>query len=81
MQIRELVENIVRALVDSPEQVCVGEIEATRMRVLEIKVAKQDVGYLLGKKGKNIDALRTIISAVSKKERYMVEVLEPNEPE
>jgi predicted RNA-binding protein YlqC (UPF0109 family) len=81
MQIRELVEKIVRALVDSPEEVRVREIEATNIRVLEIKVADQDIGYLLGKKGGNIDALRTIISAVSKKERYMVEVLEPNKPE
>jgi predicted RNA-binding protein YlqC (UPF0109 family) len=81
MQIKELVENIVRALVDFPEQVRVREIEATNVRVLEIKVAKQDVRYLLGKKGKNIQALRTIISAVSKKERCMVQVLEPNKPE
>ena len=52
------------------------------MRVLEIKVAKQDVGYLLGKKGKNISALRTLVTAAGKgKGYYMVEVLEPNEPE
>jgi hypothetical protein len=81
VQIRELVENIVRALVDSPEQVCVGEIEATHMRVLEIKVAKQDVGYLLGKKGKNIDALRVIVAGAGKGKRCMVEIVGEGRPE
>jgi predicted RNA-binding protein YlqC (UPF0109 family)/cold shock CspA family protein len=80
VQIRELVENIVRALVDSPEQVCVGEIEATHMRVLEIKVAKQDVGYLLGKKGKNIDALRVIVAGAGKGKRCMVEIVGEGRP-
>jgi len=73
---KELVEKIVRALVDSPEQVRVREIEATNVSVLEIKVAKQDIGYLLGKKGKNIDALRIIVRAAGKGKRYMVEMVE-----
>ena len=76
MQIRELVEKIVRTLVDSPEEVDVREIEGTNVRVLEIKVAKQDVGYLLGKKGKNIDALRTIAQAACKGEECVVDIIE-----
>jgi len=77
---KELVEKIVRALVDSPEEVRVREIEGHTVTVLEIKVAKKDIGYLLGKKGKNIDALRTIVSAASKRKRSMVEVLDSREP-
>jgi predicted RNA-binding protein YlqC (UPF0109 family) len=76
MQTRELVEKIVRALVDSPEEVRVREIEATNIRVLEIKVAKQDIGCLLGKKGKNIDALRTIAQAACKGKECVVDIIE-----
>jgi predicted RNA-binding protein YlqC (UPF0109 family) len=76
MQMKELVEKIVRALVDSPEQVRVREIEATNVRVLEIEVAKQDIGYLLGKKGGNIDALRTIAQAACKGKECVVDIIE-----
>jgi hypothetical protein len=72
---KELVERIVRALVDSPEEVAVQKIEGTSMNILEIKVSKQDVGALIGKDGKNIRALRTIVAAAGKGKRYMVEVL------
>ena len=75
---KELVEKIVRALVDSPEEVDVREIEGTNLKILEIKVSKQDVGKLLGKTGKNITALRTLVTAAGKGKRYMVEVLEEN---
>ncbi len=71
---KELVEMIVRALVDSSDEVDVKEIEATNMKILEIKVSKQDVGALIGKKGKNIIALRRIVAAAGKGKRYMVDV-------
>jgi predicted RNA-binding protein YlqC (UPF0109 family) len=73
---KELVEKIVRALVDSPEGVAVQEIEGTSMNILEITVSRQDVGALIGKTGKNINALRTIVAAAGKGKRYMVEILE-----
>lgn len=76
MEMKELVEKIVRALVDSPEEVNVQEISGTSVRLFKIRVSKEDVGALLGKKGKNIDALRTIVSAAGKGRRYMVEVLD-----
>jgi hypothetical protein len=76
MQMKELVEKIVRALVDSPKQVRVREIEGTNVRVLEIQVAKQDIGYVLGKKGKNIDALRTIAQAACKGKECVVDIIE-----
>ncbi len=73
---KELVEKIVQALVDSPEEVDVKEIEGTNMKILEIKVSKGDIGKLIGKKGKNISALRRIVAAAGKGKEYMVEVVE-----
>jgi predicted RNA-binding protein YlqC (UPF0109 family) len=75
---KELVERIVGALVDSPEEIEVQENEGTNMTILQIKVSKQDVGKLIGRKGKNITALRTIIAGAGKGKRYMVEVVGEN---
>ena len=72
---KELVEKIVRALVDFPEEVDIREIKGSRTNIVEIKVSKQDVGKVLGKKGKNINALRVIVAGAGKGKRYMVEVL------
>lgn len=72
---KELVEKLVRALVDSPEEVEVWEISGINVKLLQIKVSKQDMGKLIGKKGKNINALREIVSAAGKGKRYMVELL------
>jgi len=72
---KELVERIVRALVDFPEEIDVREIEGATTNILEIKVSKPDVGKLIGKQGKNINALRTIVAAAGKCKRYMVEIL------
>jgi predicted RNA-binding protein YlqC (UPF0109 family)/cold shock CspA family protein len=80
MQMKELVEKIVHALVDFPEEVDVLEVDGNNLRLLEIRVSKQDMGKLIGKKGKNIDALRTIVSAAGKRMRYMVEVLNDESP-
>jgi predicted RNA-binding protein YlqC (UPF0109 family)/cold shock CspA family protein len=68
----ELVRTIVRALVSSAEEVEIREIEGSNTRILEIKVSKQDVGKLLGKKGRNITALRNIVSAAGKGKRHCV---------
>jgi len=77
-EMKELVERIVRALVDSPEEVVVREIRGRDSAILEIKVSKRDVGELIGKKGKNITALRTIVTGAGKGKRYVVEVIEEN---
>jgi len=74
---KELVRTIVRALVDSPEEIDIREIEGSNTRILEIKVSEQDVGKLLGKKGRNITALRNIVSAAGKGKRHcVIEVVE-----
>lgn len=74
---KELVEMIVKALVDSPEEVVIREIEGPKTRILEIKVAKKDIGKVLGKKGRNIAAIRSIASAAGKGKRHcVIELLE-----
>ena len=70
---KELVEAVVRALVDSAEEIDVKEVEGgPNTKILEIKVSKQDVRKLLGEKGKNIAALRRIISAAGKRKNYYI---------
>jgi predicted RNA-binding protein YlqC (UPF0109 family) len=64
---QELIKYIVQAMVDHPEQVEVAKIEGTRTSVFEVRVAKEDIGKVIGKQGRNARAIRTIISAVSAK--------------
>ena len=73
-----LIADIVKALVDQPEQVSVTEIEGGHTVVLEISVAKSDMGKVIGKRGRHADAIRTILSAVSGKTRkkYVLEIVE-----
>ena len=77
---KELVEKIVQALVDSPEEVDIREIKGSRTDILEIQVSKQDVGKLIGKKGKNINALRVIVAGAGKGKRCMVEIVGEDSP-
>ena len=81
IQMKELVEKIVHALVDFPEEVDVREIEGSRTDILEIQVSKRDVGKLIGKKGKNINALRVIVAGAGKGKRCMVELVGEGSPE
>lgn len=69
---KNLVERIVRALVDKPEAVMVTAIEGNQATVLELKVAKEDLGKVIGKQGRTARSLRTIIGAASAKERRRV---------
>ncbi len=75
---KELIEYITRALVDHPEQVVVSEVEGNQTSVLELKVAKEDLGKVIGKQGRTARALRTILSAASAKikKRTVLEILE-----
>ena len=58
---------IAQALVDHPEQVSVNEIEGSQTSVLELKVAKEDIGKVIGKQGRTARAMRTILNAASAK--------------
>ncbi len=64
---RELVEIMAKALVDNPDQVEVTEIAGRETSVIELKPAKEDMGKIIGKNGRNAQAMRTILNAASKK--------------
>ena len=69
---KDLVEIIARALVDRPEEVTVTAIEGNQATVLELKVAKEDLGKIIGKQGRTARSLRTILGAASAKERKRI---------
>ena len=75
---RELIEFIAKALVDVPESVEVTEVEGEQTSVIELKVAKEDLGKVIGKQGRTARAMRTILSAASTKlrKRSVLEILE-----
>ena len=75
---KELVEMIVKALVDRPEEVRVQEVQGQHASVIELTVAQEDIGKVIGKRGVHAQALRTIIVAAGgkKKRRYVLEILE-----
>jgi len=78
IMLKELVEFMARALVDSPEKVRVSEIEGEQTSVIELRVAKEDLGKVIGKQGRTARAMRTILSAASTKirKRAVLEIIE-----
>lgn len=74
---RELVETIAKALVDHPEAVQVNEVEGERSTILELKVAPDDMGKVIGKQGRIAKAIRTVVKAAATKDdkRVVVEIL------
>jgi hypothetical protein len=75
---KELVEYIAKALVDNPEDVAVTELETEVTSVIALKVAKSDLGKVIGKQGRTARALRTILSVASAKarKRAVLEIVE-----
>ena len=75
---KDLIDYIAQALVDYPEQVNVIEVERDQATVLELKVAKEDIGKVIGKQGRTARAMRTILSAASAKikKRAVLEIVE-----
>ncbi len=75
---KDLISYIAKALVDSPEEVGVTEIEGEQTSVIELKVAKDDLGKVIGKQGRTARAMRTILSAASTKinKRSVLEIIE-----
>ena len=78
MEVRELVEELVKAMVDHPDEVVCHQVEGTHSRVLELKVARTDVGKVIGKRGVHADAIRRIVHAIGGKQkmRYVLESIE-----
>jgi predicted RNA-binding protein YlqC (UPF0109 family) len=75
---KDLITNIAQALVDHPEEVSVTEVEGNQTSVLELKVAKEDLGKVIGKQGRTARAMRTILGAASAKikKRTVLEIIE-----
>jgi predicted RNA-binding protein YlqC (UPF0109 family) len=75
---KELIAYIAQSLVDRPGEVSVSEVEGNQTTVLELKVAKEDLGKVIGKQGRTAQAMRTILSAVSSKvkKRTVLEIIE-----
>ena len=75
---KDLITTILHALVDQPEEVSVNEIGSNHTTVMEVSVAKTDMGKIIGKQGRTAQAIRTIMSAAAGKtrKRYILEILE-----
>ncbi len=75
---KALLEMIVKAIVDRPEAVEINESVGAHTHILELKVAKEDLGKVIGKRGAHASAIRMILSAASGKDdkRYILEILE-----
>jgi predicted RNA-binding protein YlqC (UPF0109 family) len=76
--VKELLELIAKSLVDQPEDVAVAEIEGEQTTVLELKVAQEDLGKVIGKQGRTARSIRTILAAAGMKlrKRVVLEILE-----
>jgi predicted RNA-binding protein YlqC (UPF0109 family) len=64
---KELVKYLAKAIVDKPEEVIVTEIEGDRTSIIKLHVAKEDFGLIIGKRGRNAEAIRTILRAAAAK--------------
>ena len=75
---KEIIEKIVKAIVDNQGDVHINEVDGGRTRIIELRVAKDDIGKVIGKKGHTISAIRTLLASASGKEkvRYVLELLE-----
>lgn len=75
---KELIEQIAKALVDSPEEVQVRAVEGQQVTVLELRVAPGDLGKVIGKQGRTARSIRTILGAAGMKlkKRFTLEILE-----
>lgn len=76
--IKELVEEIAKALVDIPEEVRVREVQGEQVTVLELRVAPSDLGKVIGKQGRTARSIRTLLGAAGMKlnRRFTLEILE-----
>ncbi len=75
---KELVRRIAESLVDNPDLVKVDMVEGERISVIELRVAKEDIGKIIGKQGKTAGAIRTILNAASMKlkKRSILEIID-----
>jgi hypothetical protein len=76
--VKELVELIAKSLVDNPDQVRVSQLDGEQSSVIELKVAQEDMGKIIGKQGRNAQAIRIILGAAGMKlkKRFSLEIIE-----
>jgi len=78
--VKELIEYIVKALVDKPEEVNVSEVEGEIATIIEVRVADEDAGKVIGREGRIVNALRTLAKTAGKdKKRVTVEIITKEE--
>tara|TARA_B100000029_G_scaffold187970_1_gene185466 strand:- start:825 stop:1070 length:246 start_codon:yes stop_codon:yes gene_type:complete len=79
MDMKELLEGMIKAIVDKPDEVNINLNESENTLIYELKVGEGDIGKVIGKKGKNVGSVRTLLSAATAKEggkRAILEIIE-----
>ncbi len=78
IEMKELLELIAKALVDNPNEVSVSEVSGSQITILELRVAQEDLGKVIGKQGRLAQAIRTILSATGMKlgKRFHLDIIE-----
>ncbi len=76
--LKDLIEYVAKSLVDNPDEVVVSELEGEQTSVIELKVAKEDLGKVIGRQGRTARAMRTLLGAASTKaqKRAVLEIIE-----
>ena len=76
---KAFIEFVVKALVDYPEQVEIREVDGDRVVVFELRLNQTDIGKVIGKSGRTITAIRTLMTSAAAKQgkRAMIEIIEP----
>ncbi len=78
MMLKEFLENIVKPIVDKPDEVKISEVHGSTVCIFELSVGKGDFGKIIGKHGRNADSIRTLLSAAAAKvgKRAILEIIE-----
>lgn len=81
-KMKEFVAYIVKNLVDNPDKVRINEVGGTQTLIIELAVEKSDIGKIIGKKGKTINAIRTLLMSVASRNgiRVNLEIIEDDKP-
>ncbi|MCK4646269.1 MAG: KH domain-containing protein [Candidatus Aminicenantes bacterium] len=75
---KELIELMAKSLVDNPDKVLVSQLDGEQTSIIELKVAQEDLGKIIGKQGRNVQAIRVILGAAGMKlkKRFILELIE-----
>lgn len=78
VSMKELVAYIAKALVDDLDKIEISEIEGNQTNIIELKVAKEDIGKVIGRQGRTADAIRTILNCAAAKlsKRYILQIID-----